>query len=206
MSLMTPLINAPYIIPQLILTLCSVSIATINQIAEVMNPFNGDTIRPRINGRTNNYTTSYLVDTGAAACCMSKKTFDMLFKNKLPKRLPDNMMFRSASGTRLNVFGTFEIPLNIRGKTITHPFRVMENLSDNIIGIDFMHKHGLYYDPRKRIISFDDGVPNSLTCTKDYTIEALTSQLITVHYHGMKIEDNLAIATHILLGKINIIR
>jgi len=124
-----------------------------------------------------------------------KKTFDMLFKNKLPKRLPDNMMFRSASGTRLEVFGTFEIPINIRGKQITHPFRVMENLSDNLIGIDFMHKHGLYYDPRKRIISFDDGVPNSLTCTKDYTIEALTSQLITVHYHGMKIEDNLAIAT-----------
>ncbi len=45
MSLMTPLIQAPSVIPQLILSLCTISIATYNKLFEIMTPFNGDKIR-----------------------------------------------------------------------------------------------------------------------------------------------------------------
>jgi hypothetical protein len=47
-SLMTPLIQAPSIIRQLILSLCTISIATCNKLFEIMMPFNGDKIRPRL--------------------------------------------------------------------------------------------------------------------------------------------------------------
>jgi hypothetical protein len=45
---MTPLIQAPSVIPQLILSLCTISIATCNKLFEIMTPFNGVKIRPRL--------------------------------------------------------------------------------------------------------------------------------------------------------------
>jgi len=47
-GLMTPLIQAPSVIPQLILSLCTISITTCNKLFEIMTPFNGDKIRPRL--------------------------------------------------------------------------------------------------------------------------------------------------------------
>jgi len=44
---MTPLIQALSIIPQLILSLCTISIATCNKLFEIMMPFNGDKIRQK---------------------------------------------------------------------------------------------------------------------------------------------------------------
>jgi len=48
MSLMIPLIQAPSIIPQLILSLCAISIATCNKLFEIMMPFNGEKISRRL--------------------------------------------------------------------------------------------------------------------------------------------------------------
>jgi hypothetical protein len=73
MSLMTPLIQAPSIIPQLILSLCNILIATCNKLFEIMRPFNGDKIRPRLTVEAGNKTFSYLLDTGAAVTCMNKQ-------------------------------------------------------------------------------------------------------------------------------------
>jgi hypothetical protein len=41
-SLMEPLCQAPFVIPQLIMSLCSISIATCNKLCEIMMPFHGD--------------------------------------------------------------------------------------------------------------------------------------------------------------------
>ncbi len=51
MSIMEPLMNAPRVIPQLILNLCTISIATCNKSFNLMTPFNGDKIRPRVTAR-----------------------------------------------------------------------------------------------------------------------------------------------------------
>jgi hypothetical protein len=41
MSLMEPLRQAPLVIPQLILSLCAISIVTFNKLSEIMTPFYG---------------------------------------------------------------------------------------------------------------------------------------------------------------------
>jgi len=61
---MTPQIQAPSIIPQLILSFCTISIATCNKLFEIMMPFNGDKIRPRLAVRAGDKTFSWLFDTG----------------------------------------------------------------------------------------------------------------------------------------------
>jgi hypothetical protein len=72
-SLMTPLIQAPSVIPQLILSLCTIFIATCNKLFEIMMPFNGDKIRPRLAVKAGDKTFSWLFDTGAAVTCMNKQ-------------------------------------------------------------------------------------------------------------------------------------
>jgi hypothetical protein len=56
----------PGIIPQLILSLCTISIATYNKLFEIMTPFNRDKIRQRLAVRAGNKTFSRLFDTGDA--------------------------------------------------------------------------------------------------------------------------------------------
>jgi hypothetical protein len=46
----------------------------------------------------------------------------------------------------MDSLGVFEMPMTIRGRHFLHPVRVMEDLKDNIIGIDFMHAHNMNYD------------------------------------------------------------
>jgi hypothetical protein len=50
-SIMTSLMNAPSVIPQLTLNLCAVSIATCNKYLNQMTPFYGDKIRHRVTAR-----------------------------------------------------------------------------------------------------------------------------------------------------------
>jgi hypothetical protein len=40
--------------------------------------------------------------------------------------------------------------IQIKGKTFKHHINVIDQLNDNIIGIDFMHKHKLHYDVQTR--------------------------------------------------------
>ncbi len=41
LSLMEPLLRAPAVIPQLIMSLCAVSIVTYDKLSEIMTPFHG---------------------------------------------------------------------------------------------------------------------------------------------------------------------
>jgi hypothetical protein len=53
---MAPLMNAPTVIPQLILNLCTISIATCNKFFYQMTPLNGDKVRPRVTTRAGGQT------------------------------------------------------------------------------------------------------------------------------------------------------
>ncbi len=73
---MEPLHQAPAVIPQLIMSLCTISIATCNKICEFMMPFYGGyKMRPRINVTTRQKTFNWLFDTGAAITYMSATSF-----------------------------------------------------------------------------------------------------------------------------------
>jgi hypothetical protein len=56
MSMMTPLMNAPSVIPQLILNLCTISIAMCDNFFNQMKPSNGDKVRPRVTARAGGKT------------------------------------------------------------------------------------------------------------------------------------------------------
>jgi hypothetical protein len=127
---MTPLIQAPSIIPQLIISLCTISIATCNKLFEIMMPFNGDKIRPRLAVRAGDKTFSWLFDTGAAVTCMNKQSFDMAFGHTTPKQISKPQSCVAASGDKMSFYGVF-----IEGKKITHPVNVIEELNENIIGM-----------------------------------------------------------------------
>jgi hypothetical protein len=80
---MTPLIQAPSIMPQLILSLCTISFATFDKLFEIMTPFNGDKNRPRLAVKAGNKTFSWLFDTGAAVTCMNMDSFELAFGQSL---------------------------------------------------------------------------------------------------------------------------
>jgi hypothetical protein len=86
---MTPLMKAPSVIPQLILILCTVSIAKCNKIFNQMTSFNGDRIRPRVTARAGGKTFSWLFDTGASVTCMTAESFKAAFPHSKPCRVQD---------------------------------------------------------------------------------------------------------------------
>jgi hypothetical protein len=143
---MTPLMNAPSVIPQLIWNLCIVSIAMCNKIFNQMTPFNGDRIRPRVTARAGGKAFSWLFDTGASVTCMTAASFKAAFPHSQPRRVENAQNCTAASGNQMNSLGIFEIDLQIKGKNFKHTVNVNDQLTDNIFGIDFMHKHKLHYD------------------------------------------------------------
>jgi len=67
---MEPLLQAPAVIPQIIMSLCAVSIVTCNKLSEIMMPVHGgNKIRHRINVTTGKKTFNWLFDTGAVSRC-----------------------------------------------------------------------------------------------------------------------------------------
>ncbi len=91
-SWMTPLIQAPSVIPQLTLSWYTVSITTYNKLFEIMTPNNGNKIRPRI---TVTKTFSWLFHTRAAMTCMNKCSFGMAFKNTQPPKISERHLCHS---------------------------------------------------------------------------------------------------------------
>jgi hypothetical protein len=85
---MEPVLQAPAINPQIIMSLCAVSIVTYNKLSEIMMPFHGgNKIRPHINVTTGNQTFNWLFDTGAAITCMNPNSFQESLGHSKPKLL-----------------------------------------------------------------------------------------------------------------------
>ena len=100
---MEPLRQAPQVIPQLILSLCAISVVTFNKLSEVMTPFyGGNKIRPRINVTTGEKTFNWLFDTGAAITCMNANSFREAFSGKRPKLLHKGTGCVAANRARMN--------------------------------------------------------------------------------------------------------
>jgi hypothetical protein len=184
MSLITPLIQAPIIIPQLILSLCTISIATCNKRFEIMTPFNGDKIRARLAVRAGNKTFSWLFNTGAAVTCMKKESFDLAFGHSKPKQISKLQSCVAASRDKMFFCGVFEVDLFIKGKKFTHPVNVIQELNENIIGIDFIHSHKLTYEIISCRVKFAGSGTNSNVALKNTVLLAMTSTIIKTKFKG----------------------
>jgi hypothetical protein len=110
-----------------------------------MTSFNGGRIRPRVTARAGGKTFSWLFNTGASVTFMTAESFKAAFPHSKPCRVQDAQHCTAASGNQISL-GIFEIDLQIKGKTFKHTFNVINQLTDNIIGINFMHKHKLHYE------------------------------------------------------------
>jgi len=163
----TPLMGSRSVLTQIILNFCLASLTTCNKIYDIVTP--GEKIRPRVNVKTRNQTTSCLFDTGAAITCMNSRSFNAAFGNQKPKKIANAQSCIAASGDAMNSIGVYEIDLYIKGQKFTHPVNVINELNDNIIGIDFMHCNKLVYDVNTRQVKFADEKMNTICATKQIT-------------------------------------
>jgi hypothetical protein len=73
------------------------------------------------------------------------KQSKMAFSEKYPRKISDAQSCVAASGDAMNSYGIYKFDLWIKGKKFTHPVNVIKELNNNLIGIDFIHKHKLMY-------------------------------------------------------------
>jgi hypothetical protein len=178
------------------MSLCAVSIITYNKLSEIMMPFHGgNKIRPRINVTTRTKTFNWLFDTGAAIRCMNADNFREAFGHSRPKLLKKIAGCIAANGSWICSLGIFEIEMTIRGRQFSHPVTVVEDINDNILGIDFMHAHKLNYDSPSKQITFAHMLTNALYSVKEVTIPALSSMMVTTKFKGLTCDTAQPIAT-----------
>jgi hypothetical protein len=94
----------------------------------------------------------------------------------------------------MDSMGIYEIEMTIRGRKFVHPVTIVEDLNDNILGIDFMHQHKLNYDSTSKQITFAHMLTNALYAVKEVTIPALSSMMVTTKYKGLTSETAQPIA------------
>ncbi len=149
-----------------------------------MTPFNGDRIRPRLTAKVGGQIFSWLFDTGASITCMPQASFKAAFPHNKPHRVQNSQHCTAASSDKLNSLGIYEIDLIIKGKKFTHPINVMDTLTDNIIGIDFMLKNKLHYNVQSRQVKIAGIEGDQIVAIKEQVLPALASTVITARYKG----------------------
>ncbi len=149
-----------------------------------MPPFNGDKIRPRVTARAGGKTFSWLFDTGTSVTCMTANSFNAAFPHDKPRRVQNAQHCTAASGNKMNSLGIFEIDLQIKGKNFKHQINVIDQLKDNIIGIDFMHCHKLHYDIQTCQVKIAGVEIDQIVAIKEQTLLALTFTVIMAKYKG----------------------
>jgi hypothetical protein len=149
-----------------------------------MMPSKGDKIRPRLTVKAGNKTFSWLFDTGAAVTCMNRQSFDLAFAHNRPRKISGAQSCVAASGDKMSSLGVFEVDLWIKGKKFTHPVNVINELNENIIGIDFIHAHQLTYDVLSRQVKFASAYTNSIAAVKQTILPAMTSTVVNAKYKG----------------------
>jgi len=116
--------------------------------------YGGNKTHRRINVTTSDKTFNWLSDTGAAITCMNSNSFFQAFHDKTPRLLHKGTGCVAANRSKMNSFGVFELPMTIIGRKFVHPVTVVEDINNNIIGIDFMHANQMNNDAASIQITF----------------------------------------------------
>jgi hypothetical protein len=95
----------------------------------------------------------------------------------------------------MNSIGVYEMDLWIKGWKFTYPVKIINKLNNNIIGIDFMHRNKLVYNVDTRQVKFADAKIDTICPTKQITIPAMTSSIITTKFNGETHLDKTYVAT-----------
>ncbi len=126
---------------------------------------------------------------------MNSRSFNATFGNQKPKKIANTQSCVAASGDAMNSIGVYEIDLYIKGQKFTHPVNVINEMNDNIIGIDFMHHNKLIYNVNTSQVKFADEKMDTICASKQITIPAMISSIITMKFNGDTHPDKTYIAT-----------
>ena len=85
--------------------------------------------------------------------------------------------------------------MTIRSRKFSHPMTVVEDIIDNIIGIDFMHANQMNYDATSKQITFAHMLTNALYAVKETMIPALSTMIISTKFKGSLCETAKPVAT-----------
>ncbi len=161
-----------------------------------MTPFNGDRVRPRVTAKAREKTFSWLFHTGASVTCMTAESFHAAFPFDKPCRVQNAQHCTAASGNKMNSLGIFKIDLQIKGRSYKHNINIINQLTDNIIGIDFMHRHKLHFDVQTEQAKISGVEIDQIVAIKEQTLPALASTVITAKYKG-KVNNSVNYITSI---------
>ena len=96
-----------------------------------------------------------LIDSGADISSISDTEFRKILVNLRPTRMPEDHPRRKvvAGGHQLDVRGVFSLQMQVLGRQVSHPFRVIRGLHEPaILGANFINQQCLGYDPCKRTV------------------------------------------------------
>ena len=155
--------------------------------------------RPYVKAKVNGYGRNFLYDTGASRTCMTMNTFRNAFPNGTPRKLRTNSIsdeLYDARGKSLGCIGVFEMDFEVHGRRIKHPVRVLQHVTEDIIGIDFINTHHLWYDPVHREVFFNKAKDTAtLSVMSETHLPSLTKIILKVRYNGEIQKGQAHIAT-----------
>jgi hypothetical protein len=157
---MTPLIQAPSVIPQLILSLWTVSIATCNKLFENMMPFYGENNKHKVLGTVNGKTFYWKIDTGSVVTCMNINSFGMAFGKK-------------KEGQK-----EYKTDIFIQKRKCSHTVQISDEFSENTLGIDFLQNFRLHIDHKTQQIRFLPTPSKALFATRNFTLPPFATTLV----------------------------
>jgi hypothetical protein len=108
--------------------------------------YEGDN-RPRVRVTQENIEQSFLCNIGAQRSCVPFKVFKRIYGTTKPKQKPKpDLKIKDAGGNDLGYKGTYMVPMQILGRKIMHDLVILEQVQDNILGIDFIKQHTMSYN------------------------------------------------------------
>ena len=114
--------------------------------------------------KINHRETSFLIDTGAVASCVSEQ-FAKSLKLK-PQPSDQTIALIAANGSKIESLGVIDVELSIQGLTVPFTFFVLRSLSHKaILGNDFLQESGAVIDCAKHSITLYDGLVQAALST-----------------------------------------
>jgi len=80
-------------------------------------------------------------------------TFRNAFPKCTPRKLRTNIISNKlydAGGKALGCIGVYRMDFEVHGRKIKQPVGVLQHVTEDIIGIDFINTHHLWYNPVRR--------------------------------------------------------
>jgi hypothetical protein len=126
-----------------------------------MTPFYGDNKETKILGTVNGKTFYWKIDTGSAVTCMNINSFETAFGKKKEEKQKE-----------------FKTDIFIKKRKCSHTVQISDELSENILGIDFLQKIWLHLDPKTQQIKFLPTPSKALFATKNFTLPPFATALV----------------------------